>query len=331
MPEVFRALLVEETGDRTYTRRVAERPLADLPDHDVLVQVARSSLNYKDALSATGHRGVTRRYPHTPGIDAAGVVAASADPRFGEGDEVLVTGFDLGMNTSGGFGQYVRVPGDWVVRLPDGLSLHECMQLGTAGLTAGLAVRRLVADVAPDAGPILVTGATGGVGTVAVALLTRLGFEVVAVSGKPDAAEHLALVGAPSVISRDEALAGSDRPLLPPRWAGVVDTVGGEMLAAAIKATRPAQPVIACGNAASSDLPLNVYPFILRGVTLTGIDSATGPLADREAVWRAFAGEWRLDMLDRISATIGLDELDEAIASILAGQTKGRVVIDLTR
>ncbi len=332
-PETYRALLVEETAPDVFSRRVTDRPLADLPDHPVLIRVAFSSLNYKDALSATGHRGVTRRFPHTPGIDAAGTVVASDDPRWQPGQEVIVTGFDLGMNTPGGFGQFIRVPGDWVLPRPEHLGLREAMQLGTAGLTAGLAVLRLTEQIAPDRGPVLVTGATGGVGSVAVGLLSKLGYEVVAVSGKPEASAHLAPLGAPELLTREEALAGQERPLLRPRWAAVVDTVGGDMLAVAIKATRPAGLVIACGNAASSELPLNVYPFILRGVTLAGIDSATGPLDRRAEVWRRLGQEWRLDAMEAITRTVGLEEeaLEAAIAAILAGGVVGRTLVDLER
>ena len=330
-PETYRALLVEETAPETFSRRVARRSQADLPDHPVLVRVAFSSLNYKDALSATGHRGVTRRYPHTPGIDAAGTVVASEDPRWRPGQEVVVTGFDLGMNTPGGFGQFIRVPGDWVLGRPEHLTLREAMQLGTAGLTAGLAILRLTEETSPDGGPVLVTGATGGVGSVAVGLLRKLGYQVTAVSGKPDAAAHLAHLGAPEIMTRDEALAGRERPLLRPRWAAVVDTVGGDMLAAAVKSTRPAGLVVACGNAASSELPLNVFPFILRGVSLVGIDSATGPLERRAEVWRRLGAEWRLDGLEAITRTVGLEGLEAAIAAILAGNVAGRTLVDLAR
>jgi putative YhdH/YhfP family quinone oxidoreductase len=326
-----RALLIEETADGTFTRRVTERTLADLPDHPVLIRVAWSSLNYKDALSASGHRGVTRHYPHTPGIDAAGTVVSSDDARLAPGQAVLVTGFDLGMNTPGGFGQHVRVPAEWVVPLPEGMSLHRSMQWGTAGLTAGLAVQRLRQEVLPEQGPVLVTGATGGVGSLAVGLLGKLGYTVAAVSGKPQAADHLAPLGAPQLLSREDALAGAGRPLLRPRWAGVVDTVGGEMLAAAIKALAPEGLAVACGNAASSELPLNVFPFILRGATLTGIDSATCPLARRREVWHLLAADWDLPALDGLTRDVGLDDLDGAIARILAGEVSGRLVVDLAR
>lgn len=325
--ETYRALVAREAGDGEFIRDITELPLADLPDHPVLVRVAYSSLNYKDALSATGHKGVTRRYPHTPGIDAAGAVVRSDDARFQPGDEVLVTGFDLGMNTPGGFGEFIRVPGDWLVPRPEPLTLAECMMLGTAGLTAGLAVDRLTDRVAPADGEVLVTGATGGVGSVAVGLLLKLGYPVAAVSGKPDAADVLRPLGEPALLSREEALEGHQRPLCPQRWAGVVDTVGGDMLAAAVKGAQRAGMVVACGNALSSDLPLNVFPFILRGVTLTGIDSATSPLAWRREVWTKLAGPWRLPGLADLCHEVGLEGLDQAIQAILAGGMKGRTLI----
>ncbi|PIE20977.1 MAG: oxidoreductase, partial [Arachnia propionica] len=221
----YTALHVVENADGGVTRQITELPLAGLPEHEVLIRVQYSSLNYKDALSATGNRGVTRNYPHTPGIDAAGSVVSGGG--FAPGEQVLVTGYDLGMNTPGGFGQYIRVPQDWVVRLPESLSLAESMALGTAGFTAGLSLHRLLTTgVKPADGEVLVTGATGGVGSITVALLHRLGYQVVAATGKPDAAELLRGLGASRVIDRQE-LAHTDRPMLKPLWAGVIDTVAG--------------------------------------------------------------------------------------------------------
>ncbi len=326
----FRALIVEEVAENQFTRSLRERTISDLPEGDVLIAVAYSSLNYKDALSATGHKGVTHHYPHTPGIDAAGTVAESRDPRFAPGDEVIVTGHDLGMDTDGGFGQYIRVPGDWIVRRPEDLTLQESMVLGTAGFTAGLAVHRLTADVAPDQGEILVNGATGGVGCLSVALLSRLGYKVVAATGKANAAAFLAPLGGPALLSREEAVAGARRPILRPRWAGVIDTVGGEPLVAAVKATQTHGLVVACGNAAGNDILLNVFPFILRGITLAGIDSATCVKPLRQKIWQKLATDWKLPTLDHLHHVIGLDGLEEAIATILRGAMEGRAVVDLS-
>ena len=325
--QTFKALIVSETADQTFRRDIRDKTLDALPDNDVLIRVAYSSLNYKDALSATGNRGVTRKYPHTPGIDAAGTVEASRDAALAPGTPVIVTSYDLGMNTAGGFGQYIRVPGDWIVRLPAQLTLRESMVYGTAGFTAGMAVHELTATAPPEAGPVLVTGATGGVGSLAVALLAKLGYHVVAVSGKPAAKSFLTALGAAEVLDR-EALP-SDRPMLKSRWAGVVDTVGGDILAGAIKAANPRSTVTCCGNVASPELPINVFPFILRGVRLVGIDSQNCPMAHRRDIWDRLARDWKPDTLARLSTEITLDELNPRIDAILQGQHTGRTIIRL--
>ena len=325
----FSALVVAEDQNGQFQRAVVERRLIDLPDNEVLVRVRYSSLNYKDALSATGNRGVTRNYPHTPGIDAVGTVVASTDRNWQAGDEVLCTGYDLGMNTSGGFGQYIRVPGSWLVRRPETLSPMDCMRLGTAGYTAALCVLGLQDNgVLPGRGPVLVTGATGGVGSIALLLLHRLGYEAVAVTGKESAHAFLRSLGAASVLDRRELLKDRDKPLLPARWAGVVDTVGGDLLATAIKSTGFDGVVTLCGNAASADLPISVYPFILRGVHLVGVYSANSPMERRLRVWEKLAGEWQLD-LGPISRVVSLYRLEEEIMAMLAGRTTGRCVVDL--
>jgi putative YhdH/YhfP family quinone oxidoreductase len=325
--ETFKAFVVEETGKNEFSSEIKELTTADLPAGDVLVRVEYSSLNYKDALSATGNRGVTRNYPHTPGIDAAGVVAESATDDVKEGDSVIVTSYDLGMNTSGGYGQYIRVPADWVVNLPAGMTLEESMIYGTAGFTAGMSVGKLTPAVKPDDGQILVTGATGGVGSMAVGILAKLGYSVAAVSGKADAEEMLTTLGADEIIDRQAFLEGSDRPLLKTRWAGVIDTVGGEILAAAVKSTLPLGVVTCCGNVASVDLPLNVFPFILRGVSLIGIDSQNCPMPFRRHVWEKLASEWKFPALDNIYREIELAGLPSEIDKILKGGQKGRVVV----
>ncbi len=328
----FQALIVEEAADGRYVRKVGQRSLQDLPDGDVLIEVTYSSLNYKDALSATGHKGVTRKYPHTPGVDAAGCVAESASDEFRSGDEVLVTGYDLGMNTPGGFGQYIRVPAGWIVRRPDGLTLFETMAYGTAGFTAALSVTRLQrAGVTPDQGQILVTGATGGVGSIAVAILAKLGYQVVAATGKADEHEFLRTLGATTVIPRSEVDDTSGRPLSTARWAGVVDTVGGNPLATAIKSTKYGGVVTCCGLVASPELPTTVYPFILRSVSLLGVDSVNCPRDTRLAVWQNLAREWKPAQLGAITRTCPLDELDAEIDRILAGKMRGRLVVSLSQ
>ncbi|MGB6281291.1 MAG: YhdH/YhfP family quinone oxidoreductase, partial [Syntrophobacteria bacterium] len=284
--KTFKAMVVQEKTDGTYTRRIAEKSLDDLPAGEVLVRVHYSSLNYKDGLSATGHRGVTKNYPHTPGVDAAGVVEESLSEAFQPGDEVIVTSYDLGMNTPGGFGQYIRVPAGWVVPLPENLSPKESMAYGSAGLTAGFCIFKLQEHaITPERGEILVTGATGGVGSFAVAMLAKIGYQVVAVTGKIDEKQFLIDLGAKEVISRDAATDISGKPLLKGRWAGVVDAVGGEILSTAIRATKLHGAVTCCGNVASPDLPINVYPFILRGISLVGIDSQSFPMTFRRQTW----------------------------------------------
>lgn len=327
----FRAMIVEETADQRFVRRIAHKALSDLPEGDVLIKVLYSALNYKDALSCTGNKGVTRRYPHTPGIDAAGEVSHSSHPEFAIGDKVLVTGYDLGMNTSGGFGGYIRVPADWVVPLPSGLTFRESMIFGTAGFTAALCLHKLVhAGVKPKDGTLLVTGASGGVGSLAVALLAHNGYTVAGVSGKPDAADYLKRLGAEAVLTREKVLDESQRPLLAERWAGVIDTVGGPMLASVLRATRQHGAVACCGNVASAQLNVTVYPFILRGISLLGADSATSEMPIRRTVWQHLASDWKIDTLDQIATTIGLEDLDDRVEDMLAGRHTGRSIIDLS-
>ncbi len=326
----FKALVVHEAGEGRFRRVVEQRRVSDLPGGDVLVRVHYSSLNYKDALSASGNRGVTRKYPHTPGIDAAGEVVSAPGGGPEAGTKVLVCGYDLGMNTAGGFGQYIRVPATWVVECPVDLSLLDAMRIGTAGFTAAQCVAALQeAGSRQDNGPVLVTGATGGVGSIAVILLARRGFKVTAVTGKETAHAFLRELGATDILTREQATAGGNRMLLRERWEGVVDTVGGDTLATAIKSTRYGGTVTCCGNAASGDLPLSVYPFILRGVRLIGIDSAQCSRARREEIWNRLSGAWRIDNLADISTVIPLAELDGYIERMLQGTIRGRVVVDM--
>ena len=326
----FKAMVVSEDEDGKFTREITTRKLNSLPEGEVLLNVKYSSLNYKDALSAVGNRGVTRNYPHTPGVDAAGIVEHSESGEFQSGDKVIVHGYDLGMDTSGGFGQYVRVPADWVVNLPAELDLKESMMYGTAGFTAAQSVLRIVeGGVRPEDGKILVTGATGGVGSMAVAVLAKAGYSVTASTGKTEQKQFLGGLGAEEIIGREDLTDPSGRLLLKGQWAGVVDTVGGEMLATAIKSTRQRGVVTTCGNVASHELNTNVYPFILRGVTLAGIDSASCPMERRRLVWEKISSEWKLDILERICRTISLERLDPEIDVILKGGQVGRVVVDL--
>ena len=328
----FRAFLVEKNEEGTFTRSVVDRELDDLPAGELLIDVKFSSLNYKDALSATGNPGVTRSYPHTPGIDAAGTILESSVAKYTAGDEVVVIGFDLGMNTSGGFGERVRVPAAWAVPLPRGLSLEEAMILGTAGFTAALSIHKLErAGMSPEGGPILVSGATGGVGSVAIKLLDQLGYEPHAVTGKEDQHEFLRSIGAREILSREDLEAGGDRPLLKERWGGVVDTVGGGMLFNAIKGLRYGQSAAACGLVNSPNIPATVLPFILRHVNLLGIDSVELPLSKKIEIWDKLAGVWKLTGLTELKkSTLSLNTLSEAIETILDGEMVGRGVVDLS-
>ncbi len=326
----FRAFRVDRTEDRQYPRSIVVRDTGELPEGELLIDVAYSSLNYKDALSATGNPGVTRNFPHTPGIDAAGTVAASESGDFRPGDEVVVIGFDLGMNTSGGFGQKIRVPAAWAVPMPAGLDARSSMILGTAGFTAALCVDKLEsAGMSPEGGPVLVTGATGGVGSVAVKLLAKLGYEIHAATGKADRHDFLRGLGAATVVDREGLESGAERPLLRETWGGVVDTVGGQILVNALKSLRYGKSLAACGLVASPDIPASVFPFILRHVNLLGIDSVELPLAEKARIWGKLAGSWALDGLEDLAENLTLDTLSDAIDRILAGRMVGRGVVDL--
>jgi len=293
----YKAFRVERDDNKNYSRSVVELDEADLPEGEVLIDVKFSSLNYKDALSATGNPGVTRKFPHTPGIDAAGVVVESASTDFVPGDEVIAIGFDLGMGPWGGYAQRIRVPAGWVTACPKNLSLRDAMILGTAGFTAALCVNKLQsAGVTADAGPVMVSGASGGGGSVAVML----------------------------------AAEGADKPLLAERWGGVVDTVGGDILVSGLKSLRYGGSLAACGLVASPGLPgASVLPFILRNVNLLGVDSVQLPIAEKTAIWHKLASDWRLDGLEALVTEITLDDLSPQLDKILSGQMVGRGLVCL--
>lgn len=324
----FKCLMIEELNDR-FSRTVITRSVSDLPKNDLLIRVHYSSLNYKDALSASGNKGVTRTYPHTPGIDAVGSVVHSDNKKFREGDEVIVTSYDLGMNTSGGFGQYISVPAAWAVKLPDDLSMKESMIIGTAGLTAGMSVFRLTEHIKPEDGKVLVSGATGGVGALSVAILAKLGFEVSAISGKKTEHDFLLRLGASEMIARKDFEQENKRPMIKGDYAGGIDTVGGSILDNMIKSIQPMGVVTCCGMVASPKLNLTVFPFILRGVSLIGIDSQNYPMAYREVVWNKLAKDWKPDNLMDVYKEISLDELSDHIDLMLDGKLKGRTIVDM--
>nr|MBF0221972.1 YhdH/YhfP family quinone oxidoreductase [Desulfobulbaceae bacterium] len=325
--DLFKALWVT-AHDGVYKREIVDRSIADLPSNEVLIRVYYSSLNYKDALSASGNRGVTRRYPHTPGIDCSGIVVSSNSEKFSAGDKVIVTGFDLGMNTSGGFGQYICVSADWIVPLPETMDLKTAMLYGTAGFTAAQCVEKITSNLSPNDGQILITGVTGGVGCTSAAILHKLGYSVTGLTGKPDN-RLLKQIGVDSVISREDFVVSSAKALLRERWAGVIDTVGGDILANAIKSTAYGGVVASCGNAASHELPITVYPFILRAVSLIGIDSAQTPVQRRSYIWGKLADEWKVENIEQLCVEIKLPELSGFIDLMLEGKLAGRVVVNL--
>lgn len=322
-----RALVTHKNEDGTFDCCVEDRPIEALQAGEVLVQVRYSSLNYKDALSANGHPGVSRVFPHVTGIDAIGTVVESNYERLHAGDRALITGFDFGMNHPGGHQQYVAVPGEWVVKV-DALEDAHYMLYGTAGLTAALSVYEIVQSNPQQEAPILVTGATGGVGSVAVALLAQLGYRITAMTGKTDQEDMLKSIGATEVVNRD-ALAANKRPMLSKEYGGVIDTVGGEPLAEALKRIRYGATVTCCGLTSSADLHTSVYPFILRSVRLIGIDSVLCSLTHRQKMWQLLENEWRISTQQFPHTIISLDKVVEYYPRFLAGTVAGRIVIQL--
>jgi acrylyl-CoA reductase (NADPH) len=326
----FPAFVVRKDADGRVAARVERLTTDELPRGEVLIRVAYSSLNYKDALASQGHPGVVRTLPHVPGIDCAGTVEESTSPDYRPGDQVIITGYDLGSGHWGGYAEFVRVPAEWIVRLPSGLTLRDTMIYGTAGFTAAQCVAAIVArGIEPSRGPVVVTGSTGGVGSIAVAILAKLGYEVEAVTGKQEHHDWLRKLGAHTILGRDEVSDNSDRPLLRSRWAAAVDTVGGKPLATILRSTQHRGCVAACGLVAGTDIPTTVYPFILRGVTLAGIDSANCPRRERLEMWEKLSGPWHIPQLESLADEITLDELPDRIQKILAGQIMGRTVVAL--
>jgi len=324
----YKAFRVEEKEGK-YISTIKEMPFDSLAQGELFIKVHYSSLNYKDALSARGNKGVTRNYPHTPGIDAVGTIVLSESSKFKVDDNVIVTSYDLGMNTDGGFGQYIKVPEEWAVKLPKNLSMKEAMIIGTAGLTAGISVLRLNETVKPKDGVIIVSGATGGVGSLSIAILNKLGYKTFAITGKETESEFLRKLGADKVIMRKDFEEMEKRPLLKPTFAGAIDTVGGIILENIIKSISPMGVVTCCGNVASPKLDLTVFPFILRGITLIGIDSQNYPMTYRGKIWSKLSNEWKTDKLIETCTEITLNELNEKIDLMLEGKLKGRTVVKM--
>ena len=329
MSATFRAFMVNKTPER-FTAQVQKLSQADLPAGEVLIRVAYSSVNYKDALACIPDGKVVRSYPLVPGIDLSGVVVESSDPRFQAGDEVIVTSYDLGVSHHGGYSEYARVPAAWVVPLPEGLTLKEAMALGTAGIEAGLAVHQLEKNgLTPQRGPVLVTGATGGVGSLAVNMLAKLGYTVAASTGKQTAHAYLKELGASTILSREDVSAESNRPLEKELWAGSVDSVGGTTLAYLIRTTRYGGSIAACGLTGGTAVSTTVIPFILRGVNLLGIDSVFCPMEVRREIWQRLASDLKPTQLVHISHEVTLDELPQVTAALLRGEGRGRTVVRL--
>ena len=324
----YKAFVIHES-DGNFQQDIKVLSTDSLPVGDVLIRVHYSSINYKDALSTIGNKGVTKNYPHTPGIDAAGVVEYSENKNYNVGDKVIVTGYDLGMNTAGGFGQYIRVPADWIVKLPEGITLKESMILGTAGFTAGISVLRMSELVKPKDGKIIVSGATGGVGSIALSLLAKLGYSTVAVSAKQSEYEYLQNLGASEIIPRLEFQEMDKRPILSAKYAGGIDTVGGPILENILKTLQPLGVVTTCGSVSATHISVSVFPFILRGISLIGVSSQNYPEPHRRIIWEKLANDWKLENFLNLYNEICLDDIKANIDLILDGKLRGRTIVNL--
>ncbi|WP_321469417.1 YhdH/YhfP family quinone oxidoreductase [Halarcobacter sp.] len=324
----MKAFIVEKNDNKEFSAGLQDIEIPKIEENEVLIKATYSSLNYKDALSSIGNPGVTRVFPHITGIDVAGTIEESKSDLFKTGDKVLVTGYDLGMNTNGGHSEYVKVPESWVVKIPSGLSDKEIMTYGTAGLTAALSVNELLNN-GIKAGEVLVTGATGGVGSLAVAILSKLGFNVTAISGKEEKIDFLKSLGAKEVILRKEFDIENKRPMGSEKYDAVIDTVGGNILAEALKIIKYDGVATCCGLTSSFELNTNVFPFILRGVRLIGIDSVECKLDKKAAAWEKLANEFNVDVLDDLTIEINLEEIQEAYNNLLSGKSVGRYLVKL--
>lgn len=328
LPETYRCFLVRKTGNDRIETGIEQIPLRDLAAGEVLIRVKYSSLNFKDTMGASGHPGIVRKFPHVPGIDSAGVVAESSSPLYRVGDEVIATGHELGVERYGGWGEYVRVPATWIVPRPAGLTLEESMIYGTAGFTAAQCVQALQQHgIRPDRGEVVVTGATGGVAAIAIMILAKLGYSVTAASGKKDREAWLTSLGAKKVLGREAVTDEARKPMLGTKYAAAVDTVGGSTLVALIKSLQQRGCVAACGVVGGAELSLTVYPFILRGVSLQGIDSAWCPEDNRAAIWKLLASDWKPQKLSEIATVIDLDQVADAVRQMQRGEHVGRTVV----
>ncbi|SIR21774.1 putative quinone oxidoreductase, YhdH/YhfP family [Peribacillus simplex] len=330
MIQQFDALVVNKQDDQ-FTVNIQQLSLDDLPQGEVLIRVHYSGVNYKDSLAAIPNGNIVSTYPIVPGIDMAGVVVSSEDSRFKEGDEVIATSYGIGVSQSGGYSQFARVPAEWIVPLPDGLTMKEAMIIGTAGFTAALSVLRLEENnLNPEQGSVLVTGATGGVGSFAVSILSKLGYSVEASTGKESEHEYLKEIGAATIVSRDEVYDGKLRALGKQKWSGAIDPVGGEPLASVLSQIKYGGAVAVSGLTAGTSLPATVFPFILRGVNLLGIDSVNCPMDTRLKVWHRLATDFKLNHLEQlIQQEITLEELPDVLPTLLKGEARGRTIVKL--
>ena len=326
----MKAFLVEQIGDKEFIASVKEVSTPKCGDNEVVIKVTYSSLNYKDALSSIGHPGVTRVFPHITGVDVAGIVEESKSSIFKVGQRVVVTGYDLGMNTNGGHAEYVKVPSSWAIRTPDSISDKVIMTYGTAGLTAALSIQELIKNgINPEDSTVLVTGSTGGVGSISIAILNKLGFNVIAITTKIDKEAYLKSIGANEVIVLDDFMMNSSKPLLATKYDAVLDTVGGDILAQSLKQIKYDGVATCCGLTASYELNTNVYPFILRGVRLIGIDSVECRLEKKQSAWEKLAGPWSVECLENIVNEISLNEIKDAYSKLLEGKAVGRYVVKI--
>jgi acrylyl-CoA reductase (NADPH) len=325
----FKALVVDKT-EADFTVGIKNLTFNDLPAGEVLIKVAYSSINYKDGLASIPEGKIVRSYPFVPGIDLAGVVVSSEDPRYSQGDKVIATSYEIGVSHYGGYSEFARIPAAWIVPLPENLSLKEAMVYGTAGLTAALSVQRLEENgLTPDNGKVLVTGATGGVGSIAVAILAKRGYEVVASTGKASEHNYLHKLGAKEIIPREDVFNGKVKALDKQIWAGAVDPVGGESLSAILSKIHYNGSVAVSGLTGGGNVPTTVFPFILRGINLLGIDSVNCPMEVRKPLWERMSSDFKPEVLDSISKEISLEELPKIFPIILQGQARGRFVIKM--
>ncbi len=331
----FRAMLVEEntvanSAEVPMLRSIKEMPFDFLKKYDVLVQVHYSSLNYKDALSASGNKGITKQYPHIPGIDAAGIVVESNSPKFTAGEEVIVTGYDLGMNTSGGFGEYIYAPADWVVKKPSNLTLKETMILGTSAFTASIGVSEIInAGITPADGKVLITGATGAVGSSALQILHKLGYQTIASTRKESEVDRLKSLGADEIININEFEDVPSKGLLSKKWSAAFDTVGGSALSYILKATADGGVVTNCGMIGSVKLDTSIMPFIIRGVRLVGIAAAETKMPKRIELWEKLANDYKIKLTDEYYEEITLDQLPDKISDMIAGKLRKKILVKI--